>query len=101
MRCQYTTFDKLGAGAMQGYIGTGNRSGAGASIRLDDITVERDGTRPQRLSVYHCPQRTSDEPLDLLRAPAYAPFSLARTAGMSSARQHAIFRRDPTQALAF
>src|SRR5690242_8339632 len=95
MCCQDAAPDKLRAGAVQGDIGSGDGGSARAAVRLENIAVEGDSARSQRLPVHYGAQGASDEALDLLRAPADAAFSLTRAAGMGGARQHAVFCCDP------
>ena len=76
-----------------------DRSGARAAIRLDDVAVDDDLAFADRGQVADRAERAADEALDLLRAAGgLAGIDLAARALVGGARQHGVFRRDPTLA---
>ena len=86
---------------MQSDIRPGDRGGPGPAVRLDNVTVHRDGSLAQSLQVGYSPQRPPNEPLDLLRAPVDTPsVPVSGGAGVGGAGQHGVFSGHPTLALA-
>ena len=82
---------------MEGHIAAGDRGGTGASVRLQHIAVDLDLTLAQLGEIGHRPQAAADQPLDFLRASALPAASrLAVGARRRRARQHPVFRRDPS-----
>ena len=86
---------------MQRHPGAGDGSAARAAIGGQHIAIKRDGHFPHRLQIRHRAQAATDQALDFLRAARLlAARGFPVTPRMGGARQHAIFRRDPTLALA-
>ena len=69
------------------HAATGNRSGAGATVGLDDIAVDGDGMLAQGAQVNRCAQGTADQALDfhgaaaLLAAGSFPPHAAAGGTG--------------------
>ena len=82
-------------------VGAGDRRCARAAISLQHIAVERDGALAQGAAIDAGAQRPTDETLDFERPSAlFAARGFAIAAAVGGARQHAVFGRDPTLALA-
>ena len=80
----------------EGDAGAGDGGGAGAAIGLDDVAVELDGAFTEPAEVHGGAQGTSDQALDLDRAPALlAAHGLAVGAGVGGAGEHAVLGGDP------
>src|SRR2546426_767740 len=80
----------------------GDRGGARPAVGLDDLAVDHDAARSERLQIDRRAQRAADEALDLERATARASRdALALAAFGRAARQHRVLRGDPSGALAF
>jgi len=70
-------------------------------VGLQHVAIEVDGAFAQRFQVEHRAQRAANQALDFLGAAALlAPGSLAVTAGVGGAGQHAVLGRDPALAAA-
>ena len=77
----------------------GDRGGARAAVRLDDVAVERDGPAAERAQVDRGAERAPDEPLDLERPPALLPARrLARHPLVRRAREHPVLGGHPARA---
>src|SRR5262245_3669180 len=81
----------------EGDVAAGDRRRAGPAIGLDDVTVDPDRARAERVEIDDRAQAAPDQTLDLVRPSADAPaYRLARDAGPAGARQHGILGGDPT-----
>src|SRR5438105_15399950 len=93
----HETLARLG----QRHVAAGDRGRARAAIRLQYIAVDRDGALAECLEIDDRAQRSADEALDLLSAPALlAASGLARCARVSRPGQHAVLGRHPALAFA-
>ena len=74
----------------------GNRGGASAPVRLDDVAIERDRSLSKVLHPRHGAQRPADQALNLLRTPAnFSGRGLTLRPGGRCPRQHAVLGCDP------
>src|SRR5690606_31567574 len=76
-------------------VGARDRSGARASVRLEDIAIEAQGEAIESLEVEHGAERSPDEALNLLRAARDFAAALALVSGERRAREDVVFRRRP------
>ena len=84
---------------MERHIAAGDRGRAGAAIGLQYIAVDRDLALAELGQIGDRAQAAADQPLDFLRASALpAARRLAVGAGRRRARQHPVFRSDPSLA---
>ena len=75
-----------------------DRCTAGSAVGLDNVAINGDLTLSQRRTVNAGTQGSSYKPLYFNSSAALPPgCSLAPVARVGGARQHAVFRRDPTQ----
>ena len=78
---------------------TGDRGGAGAAVGLDHIAIQRNRALTEQLQIEYRAHGAANQALDFLGAPALLAFGgFAVAAGVSGARQHAVFRSHPTLA---
>ena len=86
---------------MQGDPGPGDRGRARAAVRLKHVAIDRDLPLAEPRQVDHRAQRSANQPLDFLRSPGHlAGRGFPSRSGRGGARQHRVFRRDPSLALA-
>src|SRR4029078_11920230 len=77
----------------------GTRAGAGASVGLQDVTVDHDRVFAEGLQVHAWAQAPTDQPRDLMSTPTDAPLdTLPVGPGGRGTRQHRILAGDPAQA---
>src|SRR5581483_5253835 len=83
------------------YVAAGDGGGARPAVGLQDLAVDDDAARAQRLQVDRRPQRAPDEALDLEGATAGTALqALAAAALGRGAREHGVLGGDPTLLLA-
>src|SRR5690606_23922044 len=94
---KHAATDELRDGIGQGNVAASDRGRTRPAIRLQHIAVECDRALAERFQVDDGAQRTADQALNLEGTPALlAGCSFAAAARMRRARQHSVFRRDPT-----
>src|SRR5207249_1877811 len=96
---------RLQAGRARDRVGHGDEAAgdgrrARAAIGLDHVAVHPHGALADLASIDDGPQRSADEPLDLLRAPA-RPAVLAGGPRVGGSGKHRVLGRDPALALSF
>jgi hypothetical protein len=85
---------EIAKGELECHPTTGDRGSPGAAVGLEHVAVDREGPLANGLEVDRGPQRPSDEPLDLLGAPAGAVAVTARPLH-TRAGEHGVLGGEP------